>query len=55
MVTIAAPLDFVGVNYYTRARVRRAWYVPFLGLWPEGFGRDGSATPEAEGRERPAL
>jgi len=52
MVTIAAPLDFVGVNYYTRARVRRAWYVPFLGLWPEGFPVGmGSATPEAEGRE----
>ena len=27
----------MGVNYYTRARVRRAWYVPFLGLWPEGL------------------
>jgi beta-glucosidase len=27
----------VGVNYYTRARVRRAWFVPFLGLWPEGL------------------
>ncbi len=52
MVTIAAPLDFVGVNYYTRARVRRAWYIPFLGLWPEGFPVGmGSATPEAEGRE----
>ncbi len=52
MVTIAAPLDFVGVNYYTRARVRRAWYVPFLGLWPEGFPVGmSSATPEAEGRE----
>ena len=47
MATIAAPLDFVGVNYYTRARVRRAWYVPFLGLWPEGLPVPGAqAEPE---------
>ena len=52
MATIGAPLDFVGVNYYTRARVRRAWYVPFLGLWPEGFPVGiGSAAPDAAGRE----
>ena len=34
MATIAQPLDFLGVNYYTRARVRHAWYVPFVNLWP---------------------
>jgi beta-glucosidase len=28
--TISAPLDFVGVNYYTRQFVEHAWYVPFL-------------------------
>ncbi len=48
MATIAAPLDFVGVNYYTRARVRRAWYVPFLGLWPEGL--PGMMPDEGGGR-----
>jgi beta-glucosidase len=52
MATIAAPLDFVGVNYYTRARVRRAWYVPFLGLWPEGMPvLTGQAALEEAARE----
>ena len=52
MATIAAPLDFVGVNYYTRARVRRAWYVPFLGLWPEGLPVPaGQLGPEDEAPE----
>jgi len=50
MATIAAPLDFVGVNYYARAWVRRAWYVPFLGLLPEGLPvLTGSVAPEADG------
>ncbi len=30
MERIAAPLDFVGVNYYTRSVVRHVWYIPFL-------------------------
>ncbi len=34
MAIIAHPLDFLGVNYYTRVRVRHAWYVPLLRLWP---------------------
>ena len=52
MVTIGAPLDFVGVNYYTRSRVRRAWYVPFLGLWPEGLPvLTGHAPPPPDGPE----
>lgn len=28
--TISAPLDFVGINYYTRQFVEHAWYVPLL-------------------------
>jgi beta-glucosidase len=28
--TIATPLDFVGINYYTRQFVQHAWYVPLL-------------------------
>jgi beta-glucosidase len=50
MATIATPIDFVGVNYYTRAHVRRAWYVPFLGLWPEGLPvLTGQAVPAQDG------
>ena len=30
MEKIAVPLDFVGINYYTRLVARHAWYVPFL-------------------------
>ena len=53
MATIARPPDFVGVNYYTRARVRRAWYVPFLGLWPEGLPiPGGGAAAEDEPKRR---
>jgi beta-glucosidase len=31
---IAAPLDFVGINYYTRAVIRHARYVPILQALP---------------------
>jgi beta-glucosidase len=30
MQCIAAPLDFVGVNYYSRTVIQNAWYVPFV-------------------------
>ncbi len=35
MKVIAHPLDFLGVNYYTRARVRHNRLVPIFHLWPE--------------------
>lgn len=35
MEIIAHPLDFLGVNYYTRSRVRHHRLVPLLHLWPE--------------------
>lgn len=35
MQVIAHPLDFLGVNYYTRVRVKHAWYIPYFKLWPE--------------------
>ena len=33
MKIISAPVDFLGVNYYSREFARAAWYVPFLGAW----------------------
>jgi len=33
MDIISRPLDFLGVNYYSREFARAAWYVPFLGAW----------------------
>lgn len=33
LACITAPLDFVGLNYYSRRVVGAAWYVPFLRAW----------------------
>ena len=33
MKIISRPVDFLGVNYYSREFARAAWYVPFLGGW----------------------
>jgi beta-glucosidase len=33
MEIIAAPADFIGVNYYTRTWASRKWFIPFLGGW----------------------
>jgi beta-glucosidase len=33
MKIISRPVDFLGVNYYSREFARAAWYVPFLGAW----------------------
>jgi len=30
---ISRPMDFLGVNYYSREFARAAWYVPILGAW----------------------
>ena len=35
MAIISHSLDFLGVNYYTRARVRHHRLVPLVQLWPE--------------------
>lgn len=37
MDVIAHPLDFLGVNYYTRTRVRHHRLVPLFRLWPENL------------------
>ena len=48
MESISQPLDFIGLNYYTRERASHAWYVPFLHAWVSGkdaapaeFEKDG--------------
>jgi len=33
MKIISHPIDFLGVNYYSREFARSAWYIPFLGAW----------------------
>ena len=35
MGIIARPLDFLGVNYYTRSRVRRNRLIPLFQIWPQ--------------------
>lgn len=48
MESISQPVDFIGLNYYTRERANHAWYVPFLHTWVSGkdaapaeFEKDG--------------
>jgi len=36
MECISQPLDFIGINYYTRERANHAWYIPFLHAWVSG-------------------
>lgn len=36
MAVISRPIDFLGINYYTRVRYRHAWYVPYLQARPDG-------------------
>lgn len=33
MDLISVPIDFLGINYYSREFARSAWYVPFLNFW----------------------
>ena len=57
---LAGAVDFLGVNYYSRVRVRHAAHVPFLRLWPHGLPLAGHAaplnpSPAADAPERSAL
>jgi len=44
MEAIRGSLDFVGVNYYSRVRVRFRRLVPYLQLWPDGLPLAGHAA-----------
>ena len=35
MAAIATPLDFLGINYYTRSTVRHSRLIPLFHLWAE--------------------
>jgi beta-glucosidase len=41
MSIISKPVDFLGVNYYSREFARSAWYVPFLGAWVDEVDTGG--------------
>lgn len=41
MKIISTPLDFLGVNYYSREFARAAWFVPFLGAWVDEVNTGG--------------
>lgn len=42
---IRHPMDFVGINYYSREFARAAWYVPFFRMWvDDGLANDGQAV-----------
>jgi beta-glucosidase len=43
MTIISQPLDFLGVNYYSRIFARHAWHVPFFRAW---MGDDRSGVEE---------
>ncbi len=57
MQVISRPIDFLGVNYYSREIARAAWYVPCLGAWVDEAatgGREaviGGRPYTASGRE----
>ncbi len=44
MELVSQPLDFLGVNYYSRAFVQHAWYVPFLNARPARIRQPMEAT-----------
>jgi beta-glucosidase len=47
---ISTPIDFLGVNYYSREFARSAWYVPFLGAWVDET-KTGGKEMVVDGRQ----
>jgi beta-glucosidase len=45
MDIISRPIDFLGINYYTRVRFKHAWYIPYFHAWPEGLPVIQGARP----------
>ncbi len=54
MALISKPVDFIGINYYSRERASYRWYIPFLHTWVSG--KDwGSGERGADGVQRTAM
>jgi beta-glucosidase len=49
MEAISGPIDFLGINYYSREFGRAAWYMPFFGFWIDTVEVTGHAR-EVNGR-----
>jgi beta-glucosidase len=45
METISQPINFLGVNYYTRQYARNVWYLPFFRAWVDRDPPPGIAHP----------
>jgi beta-glucosidase len=54
MGIISRPVDFIGVNYYSRERASYRWYVPFLHAWISGKGSIAAGSAP-EGVQRTAM
>lgn len=48
METISAPLDFVGLNYYSREKAKKNPFVPFIGA--DVTGKEPRELPETDAR-----
>ena len=44
METVRYPFDFWGINHYSRAVVRNAWWVPWLRIWQKRMPREATRT-----------
>ncbi len=44
MQIISRPVDFLGINYYSREFARAVWYMPFFGFWVDQVETGGAET-----------
>jgi beta-glucosidase len=54
MAVISRPLDFIGINYYSRERATYRWYVPLLHTWVSGKD-SGDGESVKNGVQRTAM
>jgi beta-glucosidase len=54
MAIISRPVDFIGINYYSRERAMYRWYVPFLHTWVSGKD-SGIGESFLDGVQRTAM
>jgi len=51
MEIISQPIDFLGVNYYTRVLFQNAWYVPFFKARPAAIPKPADREFSLKGRQ----